>query len=144
LVDRSKVELSRSETKRIENEQAVVRYDAQSMVATLFLALPHDQKHYLYIKVNKIGERQMKALPIFILDYLIYYPGQEKEYLEKSIPIFHIQLKLVRFWIWDSTLNRLDDYVRIRAFCYIVIVPRFVERRSRLSRQCRITLLKCW
>ncbi|MHA3082446.1 sensor histidine kinase BfmS [Acinetobacter sp. ANC 5383] len=83
LVDRSKVELSRSETKRIENEQAVVRYDAQSMVATLFLALPHDQKHYLYIKVNKIGERQMKALPIFILDYLIYYPGQEKEYLEK-------------------------------------------------------------
>ncbi len=25
----------------------------------------------------------MKALPIFILDYLVYYPGQEEEYLEK-------------------------------------------------------------
>ncbi|MEB3755014.1 sensor histidine kinase BfmS [Acinetobacter sp. MD2(2019)] len=82
LVDRSKTELSRSEQKRIDNQQAVVRYDAQTMIATLLIGLPHDSEHYLYIKVNKIGERQMKALPIFILDYLIYYPGQEKQHLE--------------------------------------------------------------
>ncbi len=25
----------------------------------------------------------MKALPVFIMDYLVYYPGQEKEYLQK-------------------------------------------------------------
>jgi two-component system, OmpR family, sensor histidine kinase RstB len=36
----------------------------------------------LYIKVDKLGERQMKMLPVFILDYLVHYPGLEKEYLE--------------------------------------------------------------
>ncbi|MBF7689896.1 MULTISPECIES: sensor histidine kinase BfmS [Acinetobacter] len=83
LVDSSKVELSRSEKKRMDNQQAVVRYDAQTSVADIYLGLPSDPKHYLFINANKIGERQIKALPIFILDYLIYYPGQEKEYLDK-------------------------------------------------------------
>ncbi len=40
-------------------------------------------RHLLYIKADNITERQMKALPVFILDYLVYYPGQEKQYLEK-------------------------------------------------------------
>ncbi|ESK40704.1 hypothetical protein P256_01159 [Acinetobacter nectaris CIP 110549] len=83
LVDSAKVELSRSEKKRIDNQQAVVRYDAQTLIADIYIGLPSDPKHYLFINVNKIGERQIKALPIFILDYLIYYPGQEKEYLQK-------------------------------------------------------------
>ena len=63
--------------------QAVVRYDAKNTTAYIILGLKDDPKHYLYVKVDKIGERQMKALPIFILDYLIYYPGQEREYLAK-------------------------------------------------------------
>ncbi|MEX5538780.1 hypothetical protein ABFV54_27105, partial [Pseudomonas syringae] len=71
LVDSSKVELSRSEKKRMDNQQAVVRYDAQTSVAGIYLGLPSDPKHYLFINANKIGERQIKALPIFILDYLI-------------------------------------------------------------------------
>lgn len=83
LVERSKVDLSHSEQKRIDHQQAVVRYDAQNIVANIYIGLKNDSKHYLFINVNKIGERQMKALPIFILDYLIYYPGQEKEYLAK-------------------------------------------------------------
>ncbi len=82
-VDASKVELSRAERKRINNLQAVVRYDAKNTTAYIILGLKDDPKHYLYVKVDKIGERQMKALPIFILDYLIYYPGQEREYLAK-------------------------------------------------------------
>ncbi|MFT4021400.1 MAG: sensor histidine kinase BfmS [Acinetobacter sp.] len=94
LVESSKVELSRSEKKRLANQQAVVRYDAQTMIATLLLGLPNDNKHYLYIKVNKIGERQMKALPIFILDYLIYYPGQEKQYLEKIHRYFSYPIEI--------------------------------------------------
>lgn len=80
-VDASKVDLSRTERKRITHLQAVVRYDAKNATAYIILGLQDDPKHYLYVKVDKIGERQMKALPIFILDYLIYYPGQEREYL---------------------------------------------------------------
>lgn len=83
MVDTAQIELSRSEKKRIESEQAVVRYDTQTMNANLYIGLPHDPKHLVFVNVNKIGERQIKALPIFILDYLIYYPGQEKQYLDK-------------------------------------------------------------
>lgn len=82
-VDASKIELSRTEKKRIEEQKSVVRYDAETSIAYVIIGLRSDPQHFLYIKVYKIGERQMKALPIFILDYLIYYPGQEKQYVEK-------------------------------------------------------------
>lgn len=82
-VDASKIELSRTEKKRIEEQKSVVRYDAETSIAYVIIGLRSDPQHFLYIKVDKTGERQMKALPIFILDYLIYYPGQEKQYVEK-------------------------------------------------------------
>ncbi|RYL26208.1 sensor histidine kinase BfmS [Acinetobacter piscicola] len=82
-VDASKVELSRTENKRIESQKAVVRYDAEHGIAYLVLGIRNDPKHYLYIKVDQFAERQMKALPVFIMDYLVYYPGQEQEYLKK-------------------------------------------------------------
>ena len=82
-LDAQKVDLSRTEEKRIESQKAVVRYDAEQGIAYLVLGIRNDPKHYLYIKVDQIGERQMKALPVFILDYLVYYPGQEREYLKK-------------------------------------------------------------
>ena len=79
----SKVELSRTEKKRIEAQKSVVRYDASNSIAYIIIGLRDDPLHYLSIKVDKIGERQMKALPIFVLDYLMFYPGQEQEYLTK-------------------------------------------------------------
>lgn len=82
-VDANKVELSRTETKRIESQKAVVRYDAENSIAYLVLGIRNDPQHYLYIKVGTPNERQMRALPVFIMDYLVYYPGQEQEYLKK-------------------------------------------------------------
>ena len=82
-LDASKVELSRTEEKRITERKAVVRFDAEKKMAYLVIGVKNDPEHYLYIKVYSIGEKQMKALPIFILDYLVYYPGQEQEYLKK-------------------------------------------------------------
>ena len=81
-VDMSKVNLTRSEKKRLEARKAVVRYNAHGSEAHVILAMPNNQNHLLYIKVDKLGERQMKMLPVFILDYLVHYPGLEKEYLE--------------------------------------------------------------
>ncbi|MNY99501.1 Sensor protein RstB [compost metagenome] len=96
--DASKVELSRTEKKRIEAQKSVVRYDASNSIAYIIIGLRDDPQHYLSIKVDKISERQMKALPIFVLDYLIFYPGQEQEYLAKiqkhfsyPINIYNIQ-----------------------------------------------------
>ncbi|MDD9320158.1 sensor histidine kinase BfmS [Acinetobacter lactucae] len=96
--DASKVELSRTEKKRIEAQKSVVRYDASNSIAYIIIGLRDDPQHYLSIKVDKISERQMKALPIFVLDYLMFYPGQEQEYLSKiqkhfsyPINIYNIQ-----------------------------------------------------
>jgi two-component system sensor histidine kinase RstB len=36
----------------------------------------------------------MKALPIFVLDYLIFYPGQEREYLEKIKKHFYYPIEI--------------------------------------------------
>lgn len=96
--DASKVELSRTEKKRIEAQKSVVRYDASNSIAYIIIGLRDDPQHFLSIKVDKITERQMKALPIFVLDYLMFYPGQEPEYLAKiqkhfsyPINIYNIQ-----------------------------------------------------
>ncbi|WP_180048966.1 sensor histidine kinase BfmS [Acinetobacter sp. YH12144] len=82
-VKANQVDLTRAETKRIEERKAVVRWDAQTTAAYIIIGLKDDPAHLLYIKADNISERQMKALPVFILDYLVYYPGQEKQYLEK-------------------------------------------------------------
>lgn len=95
-VDPSKVDLSRTEQKRIDSRKAVVRYDAENSTAAIIIGLQDDAQHLLYIKVDKIGERQMKALPIFILDYLVYYPGQEKEYLAKIQSNFSYPIEIVK------------------------------------------------
>lgn len=96
--DARKVELSRTEKKRIEAQKSVVRYDASNSIAYIIIGLRDDPQHFLSIKVDKITERQMKALPIFVLDYLMFYPGQEQEYLAKiqkhfsyPINIYNIQ-----------------------------------------------------
>lgn len=93
-IDAKKMDLTRAEQKRIENQKAVVRYDAKKGVAYLVLGLRNDAEHYLYIKIESIGERQMKVLPIFIWDYLVYYPGQEAEYLERIQKHFYYKLDI--------------------------------------------------
>lgn len=93
-IDAKKMDLTRAEQKRIESQKAVVRYDAKKGVAYLVLGLRNDAEHYLYIKIESIGERQMKVLPIFIWDYLVYYPGQEAEYLERIQKHFYYKLDI--------------------------------------------------
>ncbi len=83
FVDANKVSLTRTEKKRIDEQKAAVRYDASNAVTYVILGIKDDPNHYIYIRVDNFNERQMKALPVFIMDYLVYYPGQEKEYLQK-------------------------------------------------------------
>lgn len=111
-LDANKIELSRAEQKRIDNQQAVVRYDAEKEIAYLVIGLKNDPKHFLYIKVSTLGERQMKALPIFILDYLVYYPGQEQEYIEKIQKHFSYNIRIQK--IADINLDS-EQVGRLRA-----------------------------
>ena len=113
-IDASKVELSRAEKKRIGNRQAVVRYDAEKGMTYILIGLRGDPSHllYLYLKKEDIGERQMKALPVFIWDYLIYYPGQEKEYLAKIQKYFYYKLEIKK--IADINLDS-EQIARLRS-----------------------------
>ncbi len=90
FVDANKVSLTRTEKKRIDEQKAAVRYDASNAVTYVILGIKDDPNHYIYIRVDSFNERQMKALPVFIMDYLVYYPGQEKEYLQKLQSKFFI------------------------------------------------------
>lgn len=95
-LESNKIDLSRAEQKRINNRKAVIRYDADQGVAYLIVGLVDDPEHllYVYIKLDSLGERQMKALPIFVMEYLVYYPGQEKEYLKNIQKHFYYNIDI--------------------------------------------------
>ncbi len=93
-LEANKVELSRTEKKRIEEQKAVVRYDANKNIAYLIIGIRDDPGHLLYVQIDNLTEQQMKVLPIFIWDYLVYYPGQEAEYIERIQEHFYYGLKV--------------------------------------------------
>lgn len=93
-LEANKVELSRTEKKRIEEQKAVVRYDANKNMAYLIIGIRDDPGHLLYVQIDNLTEQQMKVLPIFIWDYLVYYPGQEAEYIERIQEHFYYGLKV--------------------------------------------------
>lgn len=75
------VSLSRAENRRIAEQKAVVRYQAENSIAYVVMGIKDDPDHYLYAQIDEITEQQMKFLPVFIQDYLAYYSGQEAKYL---------------------------------------------------------------
>ncbi len=134
-VEAEKVDLTRAEKRRIADRKAVVRWDAQTSVAYIVIGLRDDPNHFLYIKADNITERQMKALPVFILDYLVYYPGQEKEYLAKiqdyfsypvsiqdvqSLPLDSEQIGRLRL---DHSIILYRDSASIRGTTISIVSP---------------------
>lgn len=134
-VEASKVDITRAEGRRLTDRKAVVRWDAKTGVAYIVIGLRDDPSHYLYIKADNITERQMKALPVFILDYLVYYPGQEKEYLKRiqdyfsypisienvqSLPLDSEQIGRLRL---DHSIILYRDSASIRGTTISIISP---------------------
>ncbi|MFQ1044129.1 sensor histidine kinase BfmS [Acinetobacter variabilis] len=134
-VEASKVDITRAEGRRLADRKAVVRWDAKTGVAYIVIGLRDDPSHYLYIKADNITERQMKALPVFILDYLVYYPGQEKEYLKRiqdyfsypisienvqSLPLDSEQIGRLRL---DHSIILYRDSASIRGTTISIISP---------------------
>ena len=60
------VSLSRAEMRRIEQQKAVVRYEAENGIAYVVMGIKNDPEHYLYAQIEEITEQQMKFLPVFI------------------------------------------------------------------------------
>lgn len=93
-LEANKVDLSRTEKKRLEEQKAVVRYDANKNMAYLIIGIKGDNDHLLYVQIDNLTEQQMKVLPIFIWDYLVYYPGQEAEYIKRIQEHFYYGLSI--------------------------------------------------
>ena len=94
-----KVQLSRAEHRRIKAQKAVVRYDAEAGIGYIIVGTKQDPTHYLYIKIDGFNERQMKALPVFVMEYLAYYPGEEQENLDK----------IQKRFSYPVTIQRIQD-----------------------------------
>lgn len=93
FVRQKDLNLTVREQERIANQQAVVRYHRQNGVQIVMSIKTHPE-HYLNLYLQGINERQIKALSVFIIEYLSMYPYQEQEYLDKVKSKFSYDLEI--------------------------------------------------
>ncbi|WP_066800982.1 ATP-binding protein [Moraxella oblonga] len=60
------------ELKRLSEEKSVVRYNAKTHESLVYQSINNEQ--VLWVKVGRVGERQVRAMTMFLLDDLSYYP----------------------------------------------------------------------
>ncbi len=103
ILPAEKITFSRMEQERLKAGDAVVRFDSAKNFADIYSELPttpaaEQEKagppRLLYARVDRIGEQQIKALAVFILDDLVQYRGQEEARLATLQRHFSYPLKL--------------------------------------------------
>lgn len=70
------IEFKGREIRRLNEEKTVVRYDAVTKESTMYHRIA-GENNLLTVKLSQVGERQVRALTIFLLDDLSYYPTIE-------------------------------------------------------------------
>lgn len=110
LLSTNSIQFNRREQERLEHNQSVVRYDANKLQADVYTKVPHEDL-LLSARVDKAGEQQIKAIAVFMLDDLVYYPGREQERLKDIRKYFSYPIILQDI----ATLNLdRDQLARIR------------------------------
>jgi two-component system, OmpR family, sensor histidine kinase RstB len=117
LMDATKVSLNYREEQQIAAGLSIVRYRFEERsslgiqgdpYAEVYTLIP-GRKQYLYARVDRISEQQIRALGVFLLDDLTHYEGREQSRLDQlnaNLP-FKLSLKNI------SDAN-LDDDQRAR------------------------------
>ncbi|XID75390.1 ATP-binding protein [Alkanindiges sp. WGS2144] len=82
LVPLDSVEFTRRERELLGKSLSVVRYDMHKVQADVYTRIP-DENLLLVTRIDKVGEQQIKAIAVFMLDDLVYYPGQEEKRLQE-------------------------------------------------------------
>lgn len=67
------VDFSSSELRRFENGETVVRYVSKPVYADVYHRLP-DGESVLTVRISQVSEQQVRAMAVFLLDDLSYYP----------------------------------------------------------------------
>ncbi len=117
LMDASKISLNYREQKKIAAGLSIVRYRPDKLSAIGIQGDPYAEvytlipgrKEYLYARVDRISEQQIRALGVFLLDDLTHYEGREQSRLDKLNAYLPFKLSLKNM----SDAN-LDDDQRAR------------------------------
>ena len=110
LVPLDSIELNRHERDQLTEQNAVVRYQSEKEYGDVYAKIP-DEDLLLYARIDRLGEQQIKAMAVFLLDDLVNYPTREAQRLSqlKQKFSFNISIKLL-----DSLDLDLDQMRRIR------------------------------
>lgn len=73
IIPMNSVEFKGREMRRLNEEKTVVRYDPASKESTIYHRIVGED-NLLTVKLSQVGERQVWAMTIFLLDDLSYYP----------------------------------------------------------------------
>lgn len=93
-----KSDFSNDENARLESYQAVIHYSDKPIYADIYQKVP-DVDEILSVRLTKVTEQQVKAMGVFLLDDLAYYPGKEQQRLAE----------LQRYFSYDLRIKKLDD-----------------------------------
>lgn len=78
IVPMDSIEFKAREMRRIEESKTVVRYDHHANQSTFYYRL-EGTDDILTTRLSQVGERQVRALTIFLLDDLSYYQGFDQK-----------------------------------------------------------------
>lgn len=111
LIPGDAVEFNRHERELLDASRAVVRYDAEKSTMDIYTPIPQETT-LLHARVDKTGEQLVRSMALFMLDDLVYYPGQEEGRLRQISQYFPYHLKIVPL----SSFNRadIDQQTRLR------------------------------
>ncbi len=112
VLSTEEVNFSSSELRRFESGETVVRYVTQPTYADIYHRLP-DSNGVLSVKISQVTEQQVRAMAVFLLDDLSYYPtlSAKRDRLAQLSEKFIFPLKLKGI----NTLNLdSDQMARLR------------------------------
>ncbi|WFF38966.1 ATP-binding protein [Moraxella nasibovis] len=70
------VDFRGQEIRRINEDKTVIRYDPATKESTIYHRIPNEN-NLITVKISQVNERQVRALMIFLLDDLSYYPTRQ-------------------------------------------------------------------
>jgi two-component system sensor histidine kinase RstB len=110
MIPADSIKFTHRETDLLNHDRSVVRYDSSTVSADVYTKIPNSSM-LLHTKVDKAGEQQIKAMAVFLLDDLVYYPGQEQERIKTIRHYFQYPISLKPL----ASLNLdIDQLARIR------------------------------
>ncbi len=106
LVSLDSIELSRYERDQLTDQNAVVRYQPEKEYGDVYAKIPNEDL-LLYARIDRLGEQQIKAMAVFLLDDLVNYPARESQRLAQLKQKFSFDIKIKPLSSLDLDLDQM-------------------------------------